>query len=238
MKSFLLALTFASINLPCFAEETAPTNSISTNTINIGAKLNACYDRDLHPKSNGSIFVSDHMQVNTVAFLKDAMNGRQLLAFSHRGYPETTANVMLVLYEPANKSHFDTHKLDDYILNLCTLALANEATVVLVDFTNYKEVEKKIIRETILENIGGKMLLRKSGSGEQLDLTTLLNERQLNTIGLIALDAKMPEQLTPIHSSDAEYDKVVGGLIKRAFETYNGWQKEDAERKAKGKTEK
>lgn len=232
----------------------AQTDSTNNVVPNIGAQLGAVFKRDEVDQTRGTIARVSPARGSITRFLKDVMQGRYITGHSENGDFEETSDAILVIYDPANKVQPTLKNWDDYILGLSLLPIANKANLVVIDMRFWRrsmvsvtnndavyssdEDFRKDIRETLIAGLEKKVNTRKDRKGNKLNLRALLEERQLNTIGLLALDPAKPKDLTPIHGLDAEYSDKVEGLIDEALAKYNLWLKEDAERKAKEKAEK
>lgn len=238
MKTFLAALLLAHLTASAFAQTadklavSASASATNTTTANnnigrdVGNGLKSCQHNEMHRNSVGFIAVINDMTDETPDFFNRVMDGKKSSLRTDRGYPESFSNTILIVIDPANKVAVNQEKVDSYISAICAFPLGNEANVVVLDMTNFKDNEKTLMRKTILDKIGAKVTGQVSEDGKKLDLDTLLNEKQLNTIGLIAEDPTKPQELTPFHSADARYDEKVEALCDKAIATYNSWKKE------------
>ena len=194
-------------------------NAAVTNTIglDIASTITTCKLTEGHHYTRGFVAHLRKRRPDLVEFLSVLMEGAKASTRIDRGYPEKFSSAALVVVDPNNKVPFNRDNWDSYIAGLCALALGNEANIVVLDMTTFSAADKKLVRETLSAKLGPRMKDQKDREGKPMDLDKLLTERQVNTIGLVALDASRPQVLTPIHSADARYQDIVGGLMKKAL---------------------
>lgn len=206
----------------------------------IGRAVKGLFQRERQIKTAGTVAVYDTPTSGIVELMGDKMQRGISCVRNDRGSAEDFHDTVFVVIDPDNPKAFNKADEDLYVAGLCALALGNEASVLILDLTDFKPEDKEKLKALMIAQLKSKSGDARDTDGKKLDYDMLFKEDQINTVAFIAEDASKPKErtpdnffetaqrgeLTPIHSLDARYDDKVGVLMDKAQTTFLSWHPE------------
>lgn len=210
---------------------TGKTDAKQSDPINVKQELYKCSQDDRHSRSQASFLRTEPESAYFQSTVQIVIHHGLGTGITKDGLQRVIRDTELVIIDMNNPKKFSESLAESRVIALCSLMMGNGADVVLIDLSGASGDRKIAARKLISKELKLQLLGHKDNSAKQIGVEGLLASEQLIFITLKDVSTPKEFKVEAMHESEPGFEEQLKKRADAAYAKYDGWMKQDEEKK-------